>query len=200
MSKQKRLLLAASLALLSGLAIAAAPAQAIPLDQGVVRFKVPTKLDLALSAARSQGLRVEYIEREHKIGSQSHVNIVNVGDKDQLSTTAITSEYWKAYEATLQDLLSQPGTPDPKEDPRIRADRIAQHRDLEQERQKLLPYKGCWKNNTCPEVSIIQMQVTGETTAIAKLQESPQVDSVVIRSVVMRSQVEQGVPPQECAK
>lgn len=199
MSKQKRLLLAASLALLSGLAIAA-PARAIPLDQGVVRFKVPTKLDLALSAARSQGLRVEYIEREHKIGSQSHVNIVNVGDKDQLSATAITSEYWKSYDITLQDLLSQLGTPDPKEDPRIRADRIAQRRDLEQEKQKLLPYKGCWKNNTCPEISIIQMQVTGETTEIAKLQESPQVDSVVIRSVVTRHQAEPGIPQEGCTQ
>lgn len=180
MSYQRKVLLTASL-LLSGLIVATDVAQAAPRIEATatIGFKAPTKLDLALSEAQRREINVESIRVEQK----ERVEDFYIGDKDQSKVANITNEYWKSYGTKLQDLLYEPEGPDPrlKEDPRVAAANMTYRRSLEQERKRFVTeIQGCWKTNTCPEVTITEMRVVGNANNICQLKQLPSVNVVSV--------------------
>ncbi len=115
------------------------------LEKARIRFKVPTKLDAALSEVRGRGVKVEYIQREYATGDQTYTSELYVGGNEELDATTITNEYWKSYEIMLQDLQNEPETPTsaPEKDPKTIEVEAASRRNVEQRVQNSLPAKGC---------------------------------------------------------
>lgn len=190
----------------SGVVYAQSNTQQIPtpgletpgLEKARIRFKVPTKLDAALSEVRGRGVKVEYIQREYVTGDQTYTSELYVGGNEELDATAITNEYWKSYEAMLQDLQNEPETPNsaPEKDPKAIEVEAASRRNVEQRVQNSLSARGCWKKNTCPQLVIRGMQVSGDATDITKLRESPQIDKLEIRSQAQQKLPLEQSPPQ----
>lgn len=117
-------------------------------------------------------------------GDQTYTSELYVGGNEELDATAITNEYWKSYEIMLQDLQNEPETPNsaPEKDPKANEVAAASRRNLQQRVQNSLPARGCWKKNTCPQLVIRGMQVSGDATGITRLRQSPQIDKVETRS------------------
>ncbi len=73
-----------------------------------------------------------------------------------------------------------------EEDSKGKEARILHRKLFEEQRQKFKPYQGCWKNNTCPDIFVTEMQVSGDTATLSKLKVSPKFERVNIRSEIRR--------------
>lgn len=148
------------------------------LQRAKVRFKDSIKLESALAEVRGKGGKAEQIIRQYQAGGQTVTEGFYIGDNEKADATAITNEYWKSYDATLQDMLSNEPEAMPEEDVNREKLKSTHLENLEQERQQFFSKKGCWENNACPEISIIEMVVSGDNTVISKLKQSQGVREV----------------------
>ena len=150
-----------------------------------VSFVTPQDLKDALAEVRRYNLHALMLVREFGVGEQTYVEGFSIEDNDWRNLRELRSRYWQSHSVMLADMQQSLLQIQAKRQPLDRESSAAWQASTDSVQQASadsLRIEGCWRNNTCPEVRVTRLLVSGSQDQLQRLAtESSLVASMELR-------------------
>lgn len=137
-----------------------------------VSFITPQELKGALAEVKRYNLRPSMLIREFNASDQVYVEGFNIEAGDWRNVREIRSHYWQSHSVMLADMRQSLLQMQEKRQPLDQESSTAWQTfadTIQQASANTLKIESCWRNNTCPEVKISRLLVSGSRDQLERL-------------------------------
>jgi len=156
-----------------------------PIGMAEISFVTPQELNGALAEVRRYNLYPSMLIREFNAGDRMYVEGFNLKAGNWRNVRELRSLYWQSHSVMLEDIKRSLLHIQEKRKPLDRESSVAWHASvdsLQQASTDSVGIDGCWRNDTCPEIMVVRLVVSGGRDQLQRLaKESSLVASVELR-------------------